>query len=116
MEASYEDIWGKGIPDKGIGQCKGSEAELGSHIQGIPQRPIGWSRVSKREGQERGGNYGQTPSLVGLYRSLGDRLTFTWNEKEKEHNSDLCPHRLVLTAIEVHQEAVAVTPVSNGRP
>lgn len=51
-EASYEDIWGKGLPDGGISQCKGSEAELDSHIQRIPWRPVGWSRVAKRYGNQ----------------------------------------------------------------
>lgn len=29
----YEDIWGKGIADRGISQCKGSEEEPDLHIQ-----------------------------------------------------------------------------------
>ena len=77
--ACYEDIWGKGIPDKRISQCKGSEAELDLHIQKDSMQ-VEQSEQIAREG-ERSDRCGQGgPTLYGsvdLCRPLG--LFLEWD-------------------------------------
>lgn len=61
--ACFEDIWEKGIPDRGISQSKGSEAELDLHLQSIPGNLMGLEQseqtLRKGERSDKCGQRGQ---------------------------------------------------------